>query len=282
MGTTLWTGEWTGERGVPLAIDNGTLWNATLLINGSDALEGPDTTEPLPGLQRLKDLSNAANLYLLPVIIGIGFFGNSLSLLVLLRTYIRRLSVSVYLASLSAADTIFLLSLLIIWLEHLEVRAFNRHGMCQLTLYLSYSSSFLSVYSVVGLTAERYIAICHPLQRPRMCTTSRAKIVTSSLAVAALIIYLPINWTVGVFTYERTLCLPLISRESLMTGLIYLDTAIAFILPVVTIVTINIIICRKMAVFVKSQQLTAEHSRISSRKSKRTNRGMRKQIAITK
>ena len=114
-------------------------------------------------LQRLKDFSNACQLYLLPVIISVGFLGNSVSLLVLLRTYMRRLSVSVYLASLSVADTVFLATLLIIWLEHLDLRVFNRQGICQATLYLSYSSSFLSVWSVVGFSTERLIAICFPL-----------------------------------------------------------------------------------------------------------------------
>lgn len=95
------------------------------------------------------------NLYAIPIIIMVGVAGNTLSFYVFLGTYLSRQSSSIYLAYLSVADTGFLLSLFLVWLEWVDIKLFHKQGWCQLILYTTYLFSYLSVWTVVAFTAER-------------------------------------------------------------------------------------------------------------------------------
>jgi len=91
-----------------------------------------------------------------------------------------------YLSMLSVADIVFLLALLVVWLERVDVGLFTRDGWCrqvpggrrrhgrcsergdgwcQAVLYASRVSGFLAAWHVVVFTAERYVIVHHPLRK---------------------------------------------------------------------------------------------------------------------
>lgn len=84
------------------------------------------------------------NLYYLAVIIVFGILGNALNFLVFTRTHLKLRSSSYYLAALALADLGFLVTLLVVWLNHFGVDLFNRPGFCQALVYLSSVSSCMS------------------------------------------------------------------------------------------------------------------------------------------
>ena len=84
------------------------------------------------------------NLYYLAVIILFGMLGNALNFLVFTRTHLKLRSSSYYLAALALADLGFLVTLLVVWLNHFGVDLFNRPGFCQALVYLSSVSSCMS------------------------------------------------------------------------------------------------------------------------------------------
>ena len=47
---------------------------------------------------------------------------------------------------------------------------------------------YLSPMLVLGFTAERYIAVCHPFHKERLCRTSRARRVVVALAVCCALL----------------------------------------------------------------------------------------------
>ncbi|CAE1244110.1 unnamed protein product [Acanthosepion pharaonis] len=102
---------------------------------------------------------------------------------------LRRLSSSVYVQAVLVSDTVFLLTLFALWLESFGYDAIHMNGICQSNIYLSYVGSFLSVWYVVCITIENYITICHPLKINKLCTFMRARVVTVSLAVASLFLF---------------------------------------------------------------------------------------------
>lgn len=58
-------------------------------------------------------------------------------------------------------------------------------------LLCSFPAQTGSVYSVIAVTVERYIAVCHPLYARSICTWSRAKYYTISVLLFSTIYNLP-------------------------------------------------------------------------------------------
>jgi len=99
------------------------------------------------------------NFYYLAVIVVLGMVGNTLNFLVFTQTHLRLRSSSYYLAALALADIGFLLTLLVVWLDHVGIDLFNRQGFCQATVYGSSVFSCLSVWLTVAFTFEIEIAM---------------------------------------------------------------------------------------------------------------------------
>ncbi|KAK9499344.1 hypothetical protein O3M35_002395 [Rhynocoris fuscipes] len=126
-------------------------------------------------------------LYYTPILVLFGSLGNCLSVIVFFSTKLKKLSSSYYLSALAISDTGVLFFTFTSWLSLFEVSLFNKHGLCQLSVYLMQVCSFLSVWFIVAFTVERFIAVRYPLKRPSMCTVSRAKIVLIGLSLLALL-----------------------------------------------------------------------------------------------
>ena len=140
--------------------------------------------------------------YVTPVIIVIGIFGNIVSVKVFTSKVMRRLSSSYYLVTLSISDLIVLLTYVLFdwlnrglprWPGNRRYHVTNINGVCHFFLYVSYMFRFISVWLVVVFTAERFIAVCRPSQRKRLCTKAFAKKVIGFvfLLSAAVCIYKP-------------------------------------------------------------------------------------------
>ncbi|ELT88617.1 hypothetical protein CAPTEDRAFT_27008, partial [Capitella teleta] len=190
--------------------------------------------------------------YLTPITILLGGFANLLSFLVFTVTHLKRQSSSIYLASLAMADIIFLSSLTFIWLgglpSQMKLSLFHQDIWCQLVLYSTHVTTFLSVWYVVSFTVERYIIVHYPLRKDRYCTPKRAKRVVISLAGIGLLLYSFVPITSGVSELEpgRGVCMPLPEYYSLNTITTLLDTFLTFIIPSFIIVSLNIRIAIKI------------------------------------
>ena len=151
---------------------------------------------------RFKDLGLDVYAYCTPVIILVGLLGNSLSLKVFTSKVMSRLSSSFYLLALSVADMLVLLTYGIDWLNHglvrwpgnYQVDLKNYTGACQLFMYLNNIFRLMSSWFIVLFTVERYLAVCWPTFRKRLCTRTIAKRVTfvTSVVACLLCIYKPL------------------------------------------------------------------------------------------
>ncbi|XP_041360979.1 thyrotropin-releasing hormone receptor-like [Gigantopelta aegis] len=141
--------------------------------------------------------------YFTPIVLVIGLTGNLLSLRVFMSRNMRKLSASTYLAALSLSDIFALLFYVLVeWLRRgmpeisggVVPHFLETQGVCQLSLYLSYVSRFLSAWFVVTFTVERYIGVCHPLRRKDICGSKSAQKAIGSVLVIGLcvLIYKPI------------------------------------------------------------------------------------------
>lgn len=213
-----------------------TCGNASALANASQRVSAPQ----LHAIDRIQ-------FWVTPALVAFGCLGNVVSVWVFHSTKLRTLSSSCYLAALAASDTAFLLTLFLVWLSMVGYDLLNQPGWCQAINYAIYVSTFLSVWLVVAFTVERFIAVCYPLLRAAVCTVRRARLVILLLTLAALLLYsyLLVAAAPGVHTVaRRTICKLRDEYVALATAMNYVDTVLTLLLPVATVVTLNVRIAR--------------------------------------
>lgn len=242
--------------------DNGTGGNGSHLQNWSDYYGDyyMGYEELSPSLLMFEKAVYYMNVLGIPILVFVGVVGNTLSLLVFMGTHLRLQSSSVYLAFLNIADTLFLLSLSVIWFAWLDIYLIHRPGWCQIVIYFSYVSGFLSVWTVVSFTVERYIVVFHPLKRHHWCSKKRAMIVLSCLTVGAFVFYSFSVWTTKIFNnQDEYICLPDPKFDKVLQILTNTDTIVTLALPSLAIILLNVGITFKIWEFVyrRREVLTA-------------------------
>ena len=205
----------------------------------------------------LEYITHFLNMFGIPFIIVIGVIGNTLSIITLSCSYLRHQSSTVYLAFLSTVDTGFLVSLAITWLQKLNVNAFVRTGWCTFVIFSMYVYSFLSVWTVVSFTFERYVVVYHPLRKNSLCTRRRARIVVSSLVGLAVVFYSFSLWMYGVLEmpYLKTgMCMPLPRYHTITSVIMNINTVVTMVLPSFLIVFFNAAMAIKIVDFMNRRR----------------------------
>ncbi|KAK6962980.1 hypothetical protein BgiMline_033102 [Biomphalaria glabrata] len=139
-----------------------------------------------------------AQTLILPAICVMGFFANTLSLMVFLQPCLRRLSCSFYLAAKSASDFVFLATVFIIWLVRVDIHVFNTTGVCQIVVFFSYLTAFISIWLAVVLTVENLLCIWRPWYVQRTCNATSACVLTFSIVAIGIALYQFSLWNNGI------------------------------------------------------------------------------------
>lgn len=128
------------------------------------------------------------------IIFIVGFVGNILVVLVVSRTKSMHTTTNCYLLSLSVADCLVLLSATLPAVPEpfYQVNEWPwGHVMCSLLVFLQYLGVDASALSITAFTAERYIAICHPMKAQRMCTVQRAMKIIAGIWIFTVLYTVP-------------------------------------------------------------------------------------------
>ena len=196
-------------------------------------------TEDTSAAEKVTCLFNMAGI---PMVILLGIIGSSLSLCVFIFSHMRAHSSTVYLGYLNVVDIGFLCSLIPAWLGWVNIDLFFRNGWCQMTVFSNYLFSFLSVWTVVAFTVERFIVVYYPFKKPIMCTRRRAFTVVGSLTLGGLCFYSYALITTGIKSDPETgfvMCSPLPKYEKLQRILTTVDSAVTMIIPFLSISVLN-------------------------------------------
>ena len=190
------------------------------------------------------------NLYCTPVIIFTGISGNLASIIVLLKTFLKVKPWSLFLAFRAFVDTGYLLCLFLIWLPRINILIFHSTGACQTIRYLNYVFYFMSSWSMVGLTLERYLTLFYPSVTEKYCTRRGTFIFILIKSSVVLIFYNFATWTNEVVEIIKTrICMPVPKYYNLLTTLNIIDRIIAFVLPVIIILCLNACIVFKISMY---------------------------------
>ncbi|KAK6186501.1 hypothetical protein SNE40_008530 [Patella caerulea] len=200
-------------------------------------------------------ISKILLLYVPPILIILGTFGNLFSFIILRRRPMLKVSTYFYLASLAIADSLVLyIGLLRIWINELTgIDAMDlTNWLCKLTCVFGYFSSDFSVWLIIAVTVERFIVVCFPFKANGMCNVSRARKVIVLLIVIMFSINLHFLFTVELVTTpvdgknivncEAAAPFPVLVDQAWP----WVDAIIYSFVPFVTITVLNILIIRQV------------------------------------
>ena len=172
-----------------------------------------------------------------PLICILGGVANIFACATFLSSGLRTTSCNLYLAGRSISDTMFLFTLMIVWLDSVGIPIFHTNGVCQLIVFTSYVSSFVSVWMVVAVSFENYIRLCYPTCLQMYCTVKRATIVICVLILLAVGIYNFPLWMTGIEHFHgQRMCMTNDIYKQMYLVMTYIDTLLTLIIPFTVII----------------------------------------------
>lgn len=192
-------------------------------------------------------------LYVSPILLILGTFGNIFSFIILAKNMLK-VSTYSYLAVLAIMDMLVLyIGLLRMWIGQFTVDIQDTaNWLCKAVNFLGYVSSDSSVWLIIAVTIERFIAVCFPLRAPRMCNTQRARIVIVLVIFYMCLVNGHIIWTVELqYIYHNgsyvSKCEASADHKLLVKEIWpWVDAAIYSFVPFVIITILNILIIRQV------------------------------------
>ncbi|VDD83153.1 unnamed protein product [Mesocestoides corti] len=206
-------------------------------------------------------------LYASPIWFIVGIIGNLISFLIWVSRRQRgKNSSAVYLATLALTD--FLLTICL-FTEYLRIYFFlssplSVNGICQLFQGVFLFLQYYSIVLTFGFTLERWIAICYPFKRQKLCSTTRALVGVSVLAiiVSGFSMFFAATWEVN-----QGACILADRWQEDRAFAIYLSATeciFSLIVPIATLV-FNILVLREISNVVKSKMFVSHADLLSRR-----------------
>lgn len=160
------------------------------------------------------------------VLFVIGCLGNSITLYTLLtKKSLQNLQSTVHyhLASLAVSDLLILLFSMpvelynFIWVHH--PWAFGA-AACKGYYFLRDGCSYATAFNVASLSAERYMAICHPFKAKSVMSRSRTKKLITAMWAASFLLATPMLFTMGQRSVDsEPICTTIVSSVTAKTVL---------------------------------------------------------------
>ena len=153
------------------------------------------------------------------LIVIIGVIGNMLVVVVVVSNKQMRNTTNLLIINLAAADLLFII-ICVPFTAAIYVLPVWPFGevWCKIYQYMVNVTAYASVYTLVCMSLDRYLAVVHPLRSMTIRTERNANIVISLMWVVILIVNFPTALDHGLITYrmlgeERVACLNLHIQE---------------------------------------------------------------------
>ncbi|XP_071098462.1 FMRFamide peptide receptor frpr-18-like [Haliotis cracherodii] len=189
---------------------------------------------------------------LTPIIVAIGFGGNSLSFVVMKTRSWRHKSYSHFLCALAVFDSLTLINREILLVHELREYAGDT-GLyagfsdlaCSIHNFYEHMCYLMSSWLIVCMALERVVAVYFPLRKAFLCTQHGALIVI--LALAMLLTYTQVFRFFMVGKIDDK-CVALTDYLTVYTSLhVYLyQFTLIFVLPVVIVLTCNVLVLHRI------------------------------------
>ncbi|XP_025018074.1 substance-K receptor-like [Tetranychus urticae] len=132
----------------------------------------------------------------------VGLCGNTLVIYVVLRFSKMQTVTNMYIFNLALADEMFLIGLpFLIATVKYKSWPFGRL-MCQIYMITTSINQFTSSLLLTVMSADRYIAVCHPISSPRYRTPFIAKFICLTVWTVSALLMVPIFMYANVLSHE--------------------------------------------------------------------------------
>ena len=131
------------------------------------------------------------SIYWFPILLPIGFFGNILSFIVMIKSNNRKMSTCIYMAAISVNDSALMAVAFHLWLMSITSKVQPTSVSGWLTPYLSAVVLQNSTFQILAMTIDKYIAIKWPHKAALYSTPRRAKIILFGIFIFVAIYNIP-------------------------------------------------------------------------------------------
>ncbi|KAI1291795.1 Somatostatin receptor type 1 [Halotydeus destructor] len=195
--------------------------NLTMWPNGTceDHLAGGDGGGggPLSTNYPLLVLEFAKILY--GIVCLVGLCGNTLVIYVVLRFSKMQTVTNMYIFNLAVADEMFLVGLPFLIATVTYKQWPFGHVMCKIYMTTTSINQFTSSLLLTVMSADRYVAVCHPISSPRYRTPFIAKFICLTVWTVSALLMVPIFMYANIIDTETTSSCNIIWPESeIMNG----------------------------------------------------------------
>lgn len=137
-------------------------------------------------------LGNLISMILYSIVFMIGLCGNTLVIYVVLRFSKMQTVTNMYILNLAIADECFLIGIpFLLVTMHLGGWTFGK-GMCKIYMVSTSITQFTSSIFLFIMSADRYVAVCHPISSTRYRSPFVSRIVSTCAWTASALIMLPV------------------------------------------------------------------------------------------
>ncbi|GJQ71703.1 GPRALS3 [Trypoxylus dichotomus] len=122
----------------------------------------------------------------------VGLLGNTLVIYVVIRFSKMQTVTNMYIVNLAIADECFLIGIPFLIVTMIKGYWIFGEALCKAYLILTSINQFTSSTFLFVMSADRYIAVCHPISSPRWRTPFISKVVSLAAWVLSITLMLPI------------------------------------------------------------------------------------------
>ena len=215
------------------------------------------------------------NRYWFPFMVPIGWFGNTLSFLVMIKPNNRKASTCIFMAAISINDSVMMCLALHHWLISV-IRMQNWDPQeCHIIAFLVALTLHNATFQVLAMTLDKYIAIKWP-HKAAVYNSPKRAVITSSIIYICVVFYNIPN--LFIFTIIGNECVGYAKGGVITKVYFWFAFAVSGILPLILLIYFNSVIIQKVRqsrkMFENKESFTEGNSQVLNTTNQRRQRAM--------